>query len=59
MRILYVDECEIVSRNTAVGSNGIMPPCDTAGNAVVLVRTSASIADKRDVVTNKCCDAFC
>ena len=51
MRILYVAECEVVSRNTAVDSSVIMLPCDTAGSAVVLVRISANIADKRDVVT--------
>ena len=58
MRILYVVECEIVSRNTAVDSSGIMSPCDTVGSAVVFVRISASIADKRDVVSNKCCNGF-
>ena len=49
-----VVECEVVSRNTAVDSkfSVIMLPCDTAGSAVVLVRISASIADKRDVVIN-------
>ena len=61
MRILYVVECEVVSRNTAVDSkfSVIMLPCDAAGSAVVFVRISASIADKRDVVTNKYCNAFC
>ena len=56
MRILYVVECEVVGRNTAVDSSVIMLPCD-AGSAFVLVRIYANIADKRDVVANKCSDA--
>ena len=52
VRILYVVECEVVSRNTAIDSSVIMPPCDTVGSTVVLVRISANIADKRDVVIN-------
>ena len=43
MRILYVDECEVVSRNTAVGSKfsaRIMFPCDASSAVDVLVRIS-------------------
>ena len=47
MRVLYVVECEVVSRNTAADSkfSAIMLPCNAADRAVI--HTRHSIANKK------------